>query len=1094
MTTRDIIQAAAGVGGGEEPLYVEDVFSTYLYTGNGTSQTIQNGIALADGATSPGWIRTFIPGSYDDYADSLFLDNSGNPYISTYERTSNYPSYTGTLIALNSDGSIASQIKSTTTSAPSYFRKGVFDSTGNCIRVRVETPSQTVIVIEKVNSSGTVLWQRELSVSGNSLYNLRDGIVIDSNDNIYVAGYGYETAYLTPYVVKYNSSGTLQWKKILYTNNYYYCYSVIIDSQDDLYLIGYNNSNQGLIAKISPDSTLQWQKHITPSGGGSRFRLYCAAIDSNDNLLIGGMCPSPSSGDDGFVMKLNSSGVGQWQKAYRTSTTADQIFLSIGVDNNDDVFVSGSDSYSTGSNIIAKYSSSGSLLFARTINITGSTNATIYKLVNNKNGFIYLLGNRRVGNAQYDFFAAKLPDDGTGVGGYGDYVYEALSPTDITPSSPIISSSSLTYANSAMADASSSWGTSAAFLTSSLTEVPAVVGEGGLVWIKSRSAANDHALMDTDRGGTNVISSNSTAAQATNSGLITSFYGNGYSVGAAGGVNGSATTFASWTFRKAPKFFDIVTWTGDGTTGRAIAHNLDADVGFIVAKKTNGTGDWNALHRSIPFTGSPLNGGIRLNLTGAGNAYVPNWDNTFPTSTHFYVSDVAGASNATLNTSGETYVAYLFAHDAGGFGDDGTENVISCGSFTYPVSGDVEINLGWEPQWALIKRVDDTSNWWIVDTTRGWCAQKTGGTLSSLTGGDFNGLFTNLANAEAAYVYGGLTSTGFKFASNFNGGTGTTKYIYIAIRRGPMKVPTDGTTVFAPVTQTLATGSVVTTGFVTDMGLSKALSAADPIMESRLTKAYLRTNTTGAESSGYSTWGYMNGYGPTPWSGSGLSSVAYGFQRAPGFFDVVAYTGTGVATTLNHNLGVTPEMIIVKRRNGGGTEAWVVQHSGLTGGIGQGAASDYIIYLQNSNPEFDSDGTFNFSPTSTTFALQNNVNSQVNAAGGTYITYLFASCPGVSKVGSYTGTGTTNQIDCGFSGGARFVLIKRTDSTGDWYVYDSARGIVAGNDPYLLLNSTAAEVTTTDYIDPYSAGFEISSSAPAAINASGGTYIFLAIA
>jgi hypothetical protein len=100
----------------------------------------------------------------------------------------------------------------------------------------------------------------------------------------------------------------------------------------------------------------------------------------------------------------------------------------------------------------------------------------------------------------------------------------------------------------------------------------------------------------------------------------------------------------------------------------------------------------------------------------------------------------------------------------------------------------------------------------------------------------------------------------------------------------------------------------------------------------------------------------------------------------------------------------------------------------------------------------------------------------------------------VSKVGSYTGTGTTQTINCGFTTGARFVLIKRTDSTGDWYVWDSARGIVAGDDPYLLLNSAAAEVTNTDYVDTAATGFEISSTAPAAINASGGSFIFLAIA
>jgi hypothetical protein len=116
------------------------------------------------------------------------------------------------------------------------------------------------------------------------------------------------------------------------------------------------------------------------------------------------------------------------------------------------------------------------------------------------------------------------------------------------------------------------------------------------------------------------------------------------------------------------------------------------------------------------------------------------------------------------------------------------------------------------------------------------------------------------------------------------------------------------------------------------------------------------------------------------------------------------------------------------------------------------------------------------------------------SSGGSYIAYLFATCPGVSKVGSYTGTGTTQTINCGFTGGARFVMIKRTDSTGDWFVWDTARGMIPANDPYLLLNSTAAEVTGTDYVDTTATGFEITSTAPAAINASGGTFIYLAIA
>jgi hypothetical protein len=210
------------------------------------------------------------------------------------------------------------------------------------------------------------------------------------------------------------------------------------------------------------------------------------------------------------------------------------------------------------------------------------------------------------------------------------------------------------------------------------------------------------------------------------------------------------------------------------------------------------------------------------------------------------------------------------------------------------------------------------------------------------------------------------------------------------------------------------------------------------------------------------------------------------FRRAPGYFDEVCYTGNGATQNITHNLGVAPELMVVKKRSVGGTSNWAVYASPL-------ANADAYLFLNDTAAVNTSSVLWNSTaPTSTVFSLGGSTN--INQNGETAIAYLFATCAGVSKVGSYTGTATTKQIDCGFTAGARFVLIKRTDSTGDWYVWDTARGIVSGNDPYLLLNSTAAEVTNTDYIDTYSAGFEISSTAPAAINASGGTFIFLAIA
>jgi hypothetical protein len=252
--------------------------------------------------------------------------------------------------------------------------------------------------------------------------------------------------------------------------------------------------------------------------------------------------------------------------------------------------------------------------------------------------------------------------------------------------------------------------------------------------------------------------------------------------------------------------------------------------------------------------------------------------------------------------------------------------------------------------------------------------------------------------------------------------------------------------------------------------------------------AWIPTNSSAAEVSTGSLTRYWNNTSFQTTSGfSTYSTVYWNFGRAPSFFDEVCYTGgTGTPRVLSHNLTTSPELIITRVRNFTG-EDWVVNYSNgstIIGGILNGTSA-----FADSSTAPSTDIT---SLTSTTYTL-NTSNRRVNGAYN-YVAYLFATCAGVSKVGGYTGTGTTLQVNCGFTAGARFVLIKRTDSTGDWYVWDSARGIIAGNDPYLLLNSSAAETTGTDYVDTYAAGFELSSTAPAALNASGGSYFFLAIA
>jgi hypothetical protein len=394
----------------------------------------------------------------------------------------------------------------------------------------------------------------------------------------------------------------------------------------------------------------------------------------------------------------------------------------------------------------------------------------------------------------------------------------------------------------------------------------------------------------------------------------------------------------------------------------------------------------------------------------------------------------------------------------------------------------------------MVKNVSDTGNWNIIDSMRGMTVSGTDAFLEA-----------NTSDAEATADWVSPTATGFQITSTSSEvNTSSSTYVYIAIRRGPMKVPTTGTSVFAPAVKAagLGSGTEITVGFPYDMYIAGSrTSAYNKALDSRLTQNYsnntssfghLYTTSTSAESSGEAPLVYNSGKQNSVLSGAWLgtdSSFFNFFRRAPSFFDVVCYTGDGtVSRTIPHNLGVIPELAIAKCRSSGGvdTDAWMVASSAIN-----------YMTLNNTNASLIPSSSGLSGSTSSVFdptGCRNSYNYYPNISARTYVVYLFASCPGVSKVGSYTGNGTTQAIACGFTGGARFVLIKRTDSTGSWYVWDSSRGIVAGNDPYLLLNSTAAEVTSTDYIDTASTGFEISSTAPAEINASGGSFIFLAIA
>ena len=590
-------------------------------------------------------------------------------------------------------------------------------------------------------------------------------------------------------------------------------------------------------------------------------------------------------------------------------------------------------------------------------------------------------------------------------------------------------------------------------------------GEGGLVWIKNReNQFQDHSLFDTTRSPSYVLYSNTTSASSLSASRFSSFNTNGFTVGTDTSTNESGKDIVSWTFRKAPKFFDVVTYSGTGSA-QSINHSLGQSPGMIIIKSTSNTENWQVWHRSVT-------GNLELDNTSAVNS--SSIRITAVSSTDFTL----GTFN-TSNGSGQTYVAYVFAHNDGDgeFGPNQDQDIIKCGSFTS--DGTDTITLGFEPQWLLVKETNGTSGWYMWDSMRGWQVGDVGNNNDPY-------IYANSANAESDFTVdvGFPTATGFE-TKNFGAGD----YMYMAIRRGPLATPTSATDVFA-ISYRVGGPPNAVSGFPVDMGLftNKASSDNKYIGARLMEDQRLYTNLNNAEgSSSELAFDYQNGF--INRSDTSTDTIHWMWKRAPGYFDVCCYSGTGSARTVSHNLGVAPEMMWVKRRDT--TGSWMVYHKGLNGGTNP---EQYVIYLEATEAENQGgSGVWNnTAPTSSVFSVNNN--NGVNNSSGTYIAYLFATVAGVSKVGSYTGSSSAVNVDCGFTSGARFILIKRTNTSGDgWFVFDSTRGIVSGNDPFIYLNDTQSEFTSYDAIDPYSAGFTVTT-ALAGLNTNGSTYIFYAIA
>jgi hypothetical protein len=224
--------------------------------------------------------------------------------------------------------------------------------------------------------------------------------------------------------------------------------------------------------------------------------------------------------------------------------------------------------------------------------------------------------------------------------------------------------------------------------TKTITNGIDLAGKGGMVWGRPRDIATDFSVFDSIRGS-NWLLTDGTNGQQANIGFSMNSTGFSMTSMSTSTMNYNGSACVSWTFRKQPKFFDVVTYTGTGSN-RTIAHSLGSTPNCVIVKRTDTTGDWQVYHNGLTSAADS----IQLDSTNAQASAPTVWNSTAPTSSVFSVG-----TSADVNASGGTYVAYLFAHNAGGFGLTGTDNVISCGSGT----GGTEVNLGYEPQWVIIK-------------------------------------------------------------------------------------------------------------------------------------------------------------------------------------------------------------------------------------------------------------------------------------------------------------------------------------------------------------------------------------------------------
>jgi len=409
-----------------------------------------------------------LGGVGDDRGLSVTVDSSGNAYV--FGRTDSTGAGDVDFFLAKYDSLATIQWQRTLGGASNDIGySGIVDSSGN-VYIAGYTASTGAgsddFLLAKYDSSGTLQWQRVL---GDSTRNQAYSLAVDSADNLYIAGYTQPSDFKF-LLAKYNSSGTLQWQRTLGNADNQLGTSVTVDSANNVYIGGYATDGSAsfdfLLAKYNSSGTIQWQRTL---GGTGRDDAYSLAVDSANNVYVFGYTGSTGAGSNDFLLaKYNSSGTIQWQRVL--GGAANDIGRSVTVDSSGNVYVVGQTS-SAGEGgdelLIAKYDSSGTIQWQR---VLGAASGDIgYSITVDSSDNLYVCGSTNsTGAGGNDFLLAVLPNDGSLTGTYvldGVNMVYAVSTLTAATSTLTAATSSLTSATSTLTAATSTLTSASASLT-----------------------------------------------------------------------------------------------------------------------------------------------------------------------------------------------------------------------------------------------------------------------------------------------------------------------------------------------------------------------------------------------------------------------------------------------------------------------------------------------------------------------------------------------------------------------------------------------------------------------------------------------------